>query len=511
MGTALLTSYAVILTARFLFGTTEAPFLSEGITFIFLVLNTALAITTGLVYSSTAFVLFSVAFAFVVPFLIGGSFQSPYLLLGYVTLVAISGGILAIRESSQTVALWIARISITGGLIVSVLSVASVHSNIALIAVIINTVIIALLSVYMGSRMRHPLFCVFSLGGSFIALFLVLFSSSLGASRILFVDVFVLPCIIIAPMILLGATGYLFKRSSYIVDANASLLLAPLLIFIGLLFLGWTSPLQIIALLIVATFSSLIAFVYLGALITVGFQSIFLGSLAVFLFIVSGVIRFDLIGSGEILPLSVLIASSVSALIFYGFCMFYALRRYVSQLWTIGTLGVICILAPLLQNTGSGMVVSLCALAGFVYGHFFGPFFNRESALKDIRAFSLSLVLGALFLSGSLYFFGEKHFPGVAMGIAYLALAIGYVVYAALMVGLKTFVQSRITEPKYNLLLIVLAVALSLGTLAIALLFSPYPGIVSAAWVFESVVVLLVFTRIIDNRLFAASLVLMFI
>lgn len=90
MGLAILINYLVILSGRFLLwdeSSIESSFLSVASTFMFLILNTVLAVTTSLVYKSQSLLIFSFVFAYINPLLVGGGSPDPYTLLGYTMIV----------------------------------------------------------------------------------------------------------------------------------------------------------------------------------------------------------------------------------------------------------------------------------------------------------------------------------------------------------------------------------------------------------------------------------------
>ncbi len=96
LGVGILVNYLVILSGRYLLGDSSSlggsssNLLSEGVTFVFLILNTIFAIVTSLVYKSKTLLLFSFVFAYLNPFLIGAeSDGTPFTLVGYSLIISL--------------------------------------------------------------------------------------------------------------------------------------------------------------------------------------------------------------------------------------------------------------------------------------------------------------------------------------------------------------------------------------------------------------------------------------
>ena len=90
----------------------EEGFLSDSVTLAFLVLNTLFSVVTGLAYSSRTFLVFSFAFGYAVPFLVGAPPRGPFGLLSYNAVLSVAGyalsGLLAKRsEPSKSDAAWL--------------------------------------------------------------------------------------------------------------------------------------------------------------------------------------------------------------------------------------------------------------------------------------------------------------------------------------------------------------------------------------------------------------------
>lgn len=98
-------------------------FLTESITFLFLILNTVFAVVTGLIYKNKTILIFSFLFAYANPFLIGASADTPFSLLLYASTISIGGLILSyFYRNDQKLATFMLLASFFGGTILSLLA-----------------------------------------------------------------------------------------------------------------------------------------------------------------------------------------------------------------------------------------------------------------------------------------------------------------------------------------------------------------------------------------------------
>lgn len=115
-----------------------------------------------------------------------------------------------------------------------------------------------------------------------------------------------------------------------------------------------------------------------------------------------------------------------------------------------------------------------------------------------------SLPVGAIIIAYGIYQIGHLHFPGVALGVAYIAQAIvslGYAVFISQKLNISTNTATLNQENK-NTLVVLFAIPLSLFTFSIAFLFRDIPGMMSLAWILESSILYLVSIRMNDERIF---------
>jgi len=103
LGIWILINYVVILSGRYLIGLDtidKSPIFTAWISFIFLILNTFFAVSTALIYKSSVFLVFSLFFAYLCPFLVWGNSATPYILVGYSLIVSTGTLFLAKKDSN---------------------------------------------------------------------------------------------------------------------------------------------------------------------------------------------------------------------------------------------------------------------------------------------------------------------------------------------------------------------------------------------------------------------------
>lgn len=97
---AILVNYLVILSWRYLLW--NDWYLSEWVTFLFLILNTIFAVLASLIYRSQVLLIFSFVFAYLNPLLIWWSYENPYTLLWYTIIVSFWAFFLSYKQKSLT-------------------------------------------------------------------------------------------------------------------------------------------------------------------------------------------------------------------------------------------------------------------------------------------------------------------------------------------------------------------------------------------------------------------------
>ncbi|MCD5380414.1 DUF2339 domain-containing protein, partial [Candidatus Gracilibacteria bacterium] len=543
IGLSILINYGVILSGRYLIGESslgEDGFLTEGITFILLILNTVFGVVTSLVYQSRTLLIFSFVFAYINPFIIGASSSgTPYTLVGYSLIVSLGGLFLAqngstkslvlyeINENNYNILLYITFI--LGSLLILV---APFTTNIDWIVKIISSVVLSIVTIYTfwnakldkSSRLNLGVTGLFIIAYVFIILLLMFGGSHQGI-----IDTG--SSFIVYTLILLGFFGFtsvLFKNDS----SNPILqflLFIPLLICLVLILSG--QAFSVLGLLIVILGLYLISF---GTL-----QKHFSTVLSYVYFILIGlfilVADISLVIESSAHEISVFLTVLAVSFIFLFATYYYSLQKYLSHLYSIGTIFAIFLLAPIIVVASStyglkagdliqsGLVttslhvnLSIASIILFALANWILPFMNKNllNNTKNITNLVVGSLAGVIFIAYELYNFGNAYFPGVAQGIAFLSLAVIYFVQSFLVVQKIGNLQSITSDssenkaPLKNVFYTYAGISLSLFSLAIAFLFSKYPEIISTVWLFEATILYYFYSQTKQWKILTAGNVL---
>lgn len=203
-----------------------------------------------------------------------------------------------------------------------------------------------------------------------------------------------------------------------------------------------------------------------------------------------------------------------SSLIFLFASYFFSRREKLEYLYSIGTIGTIFLLVPVIETKGEFAMPSVFAIVLFALANLLAPFVNRNLCRNDLKNLVISLVAGILFIGGQLYNFGEvaKMFPGLTlgygfMGLAALYFALGYAMMDILQVNVST-ASTEGNEARKNTIFGYLGVSISLFSIAILVIFSSQPAIVASIWFFEATILFFFFQKIKDMKIMIGALVL---
>jgi hypothetical protein len=137
-----------ILSGRWMLGEGHDSLLSDGVTLVFLILNTVFGLVTARVYSSRTFLVFSLVFSYLIPFLAGGDAESMILLYLYIAVVSTGAYLLAwFGTPDQEDAGWIIRVASVGTLLVLISGVWMIHGGVELITYLIVGVGLTILGI----------------------------------------------------------------------------------------------------------------------------------------------------------------------------------------------------------------------------------------------------------------------------------------------------------------------------------------------------------------------------
>ncbi len=507
LGVGILVNYLVILSGRYLLGDGSSNLLSEGVTFVFLILNTVFAIVTSLVYKSKTLLMFSFVFAYLNPFLIGAdSDGTPYTLAGYSFIISLGALILSQlyhTSDDRDFSGYLRLVAFIGGNILFLIAPFSTPGHWLIKVVLLGIVSLATIALtYRNSDNKNDIGMFFVM--TYVAFGILLIGG--GMADVLHTGVAFLGYISFL-LVALGATVFVISLGS--VASLGYVLFAPLILVFGLLVTG--NLFFLIPVILGSLFLYLIIFTLLYDTLSAGFKHVFFVLLCVFLGLSNLSLKFDLVTAMDSTTFLSIVASS---LIFLFASYFFSRREKLEYLYSIGTIGTIFLLVPVIETKGEFAMPSVFAIVLFALANILAPFVNRNLCRNDLKNLAVSLVAGILFIGGQLYNFGEvaKLFPGMTlgygfMGLAALYFALGYAMMGILEVNVST-PSAEGNEARKNTIFGYLGVSISLFSIAILVIFSSQPAIVASIWFFEATILLFFFQKIKDMKIMIAALVL---
>ncbi len=488
-GVGIAVNYLTILAGRYILdgGMASDPLLSDVFATVALLLNTGLAIALALVYRSRVLLGFAFIFAYMTPFLVGSKTSSVFLLVTYTTILTVAIGIINsfyVRMQESENIEYLQRIGMVGmTLLFSVATFWSSSTEMITIFIWLFVCVIALtLFSYRSKISPLPIF---------IGAYIVLFIASMGESSF-----FLLPIGIVWLVLV-----FVFFAIQWILSLLTIAILGGVSFFLWLFWFwmdGWTSigilltigasVFCLLSILIIRTSSLL-----LGSIAVMGFGMVALLGVSTH----TGVIDIDSILATKAMGIFLLIGASILTLRIRDVFLFFL---------AILLSGVLMIYP---DTFGDSLFFSSLIVVAYWFFSLLIPFFlTRDTKPITHRSFLLgSLPLSALVVTYAIYELGQREFPGLTLGLAYILLAGVYLLYA-MVTGSRFFPEwskeTTSTEEGKNILLVLFALPLSLFTLALAFVFGSVPGIMSLSWILESSILYLVYSRMKDTKIYFA-------
>lgn len=517
--TWILINFLVILTWKYIlnFGlfnldANELWFLATWATLLFLVLNTIFWVVTSLVYNSRTLLLFSFIFAYINPFLTGWSMDTPYTMIGYSLLVSMWAIYTAIKQNDIILKYWA---FILWNIL---LLVAPSQTEIWWISVLIASAILWIVSIYSfvknNPKQLNNIFI-----GNYVVIILLLIS---GWDIHILSQTWSFISYMISILLFFGIWIWLFVKQLF--HSIISILIFPILIILGLIFTGAidfvTQSLWIIVLFY------LIAFSFIQNVLNPTFKYIFFFLLWGFIFMVNSFSSFEYV----MLNLQNFIITAAISFVFLFTAYYLSCKKNLEFLYSIGTIGGIFILAPIVdfditQNFSSAIEltnpdykeiyknISIALVTIFAISNLILPFINKQLTDKyaNIKNILLWSIFGVLFIGFQLFNYGDQYFPGFALGLSFGWLAILYFILSYVMMN-KLWVKEVKSEKTYkNIVLHYLFISISLFSLAIALIFANNPEIISTVWLFEATILFYFFNQTKEEKIWILWLVLFII
>jgi hypothetical protein len=491
-GVGIAVNYLTILSGRHLLGSDigSGALLSEWLTTIALLLNTGLAIVISLVFRSRVLLGFAFIFAYLIPFLVGSTNSSVILLVIYTTILTVAISIIntiyqRLAESDSIA--YLQWIGISGMTIL--LALATIDASATSVMMICGGLFVSTIWLVISSY-RAKLSLVPVLAAWYIVLFVSTFVVSsyfiVPLSLVVFLGLWIWlvfhSLISVVSIVVFGGIAFAMSLIGFIVDGGQS---------IGILFMTGSCIFMLLGILLFRTASLL-----LGSIALLGFAWLTLIGITV--------------ADPVDIDISTIISTRVMALLLliWGSMFTIRLREALYFLMSILLSGIL-VLYPDTFIMSNFVTVWALVVYGFI--SFIVPYIlmdgSREIAHR--AALLISLPVSTLVITTAIYQIGHIVFPGLAMGVAYIVQAVIYLIYGMIIssriipVGpwdIMTLPATQKTD-----LLVLFALPLSLFTLALAFVFGDLPGMMSLAWILESTILYLVYTRISDIRIYIAA------
>lgn len=502
LGVGIAINALTILSGRWMIGGDDGYF-SDTVTMGFLVLNTAFAVATALVYSSRTFLLFSFAFGYAIPFLVGATPRGPYGLLGYNAILTAAGyllaGILSRRgEVSKSDASWLVNVVVGGSFVVGIINAFTVETTAQTAVFAGISVLLSVVGAVVDIRNFRGSKTAVIVAAGYASLFLLLTkTTSVAPIFVGIVPLFALSVFAIAAF----AGGVLLSWTLFL----------PLVL--GAAMLSVFGVHQFGAVIVPIFLLYGVASIFVLDRLSAWFRYAFFAFIGVFM-IFSGALS-NL--SPVAMPDGQRLAIALAGISFFAFSSVTAIWKRLEFL-------------VLLSNVMSAVLLAFVlvpewGLSWAMFGIFVALALAVPFASVPLTRGTPSLALAvqkaviALFAAGEIAYLGkDMWFSGssgsmVTLGFVYLGVAAFSTVYSVALARLMANVPfsefSRLPVSVKNGIYGVLAVPVSLFSLAVAVTFSQSPGVVSFVWILESAVLAFLYSKAKDTHLLAGSVVLL--
>jgi len=523
IGTAILINYLVILSGRYLISDemlSGQNFLSEGVTLLFLILNTIFAVVVSLVYQAHSLLFFSFVIAYLNPFLIGAQpSTTPYTLIGYSLIVSIGAIVLSYfyREKFSNYSSGLLNTAFVGGNVLVLLAPFSTNTDwLIKLAAMAFVSLLTLYAAY-NNKQNEAMAQYFVLAYLFFAILLGFGNYKLGIA-IGNLEIMIGYLMFLTVMLL--SSVFVFSRTS--ISAFFYILFTPLIALIGLIYADILFVNNIIFVLMGTAFLYLIIFVRLVESLTVVMKYVFFIVLGLFILAISGFIN----GVQNNLSWyygAVFFNTQVYGVMWTSFLFllsayYFSFRKSLEYLYSLGTVFGIFILLPVLTRDGDSRFFSIICIWALMFFNIAMPFINNYLIRSKIRNLVIGLLSGVLFAVGELFYFyfGEFGQSKITLGLSFLGLAIfyfmlGFGIYQKLRESLIANVAKKDGDMAKNVVYAFLGSSVSLFSLAIAYIFSKNSEIVAVIWLFEASLLYYFYKKTRDIKVYLAGFVLMLI
>lgn len=496
--TWILINYIVILTWKFIiFDWDNSVFATSWITFLLLILNSLFSVVTAFIYKSKNLLLFSIIFAYVIPFLTWWNYKS-YVLVGYSLILSLWWFAIwnYFYKNDDTISSkQIIFISLIWWNILLLL--ASLYDTSDFVIKMIGYNILNFLSIYVlyKNKFEKNLLASFLISYVFLAFLMFSWSSFTWLS--------ILVSFIFAVLWLLLINSFFIISSVW--AGLIYLIFFPILFVLGFIFIWWAWSAIILLPLFLISYLLVFAFWVWWALVT-SLKYVFFALIGAFLLIWNTFVIINLwIDSNTFFSIV------ITSFMFLFSTYYLSNKNELHYLYTLWTLATIFLLLPILQIKWDFFQFSIIAMSVFWLSNYLLPFINSNLVKNDSENLVLWSIFGILFLWWNLYRYWTEYFPWVSLWLWFLALAILYFIGWFILFNKIEIKQTENKVSDLNFIYAFLWIAISLFSISVALIFAKMPAIVAMIWLFQSSVVFFFANKLNKQKIYFAWVVLFII
>ena len=498
--------------------------LGTWVAFMFLILNTVFAIYTSFIYKSRTLLLFSFIFAYLNPLLVWGSSDTPYLLIWYSMIVSLWALFIWYKNNDEILKygafiLWNMLFLIAP---ISYNLSASWHEIAWIVKMLFTGVLwfLSLLTFYKNES--KSISTVFILNYIFIILQLFWWWDIwvLGSS-ISFITY------MISILLFFWVWIWLFLMES--LKSITAIVTFPVLIVLWILFTWGLNFLAPALWIVVLTY--LIWFNFLGWIVSSYSKYFFFIILWWFIFAFNSFISFGFFASIHndiIINFNTFLTSVIVSFVFLFTSYYFSRRENQEFLYSIWTIGWILTLIPvitvsyiigiptdfntnIIQSIPQSIInLSIISVIIFTISNQLLPFINLNliSKLNNLKNLITWSIFWVLFIGFELFMFWNRYFQWIALWFAFVFMAIIYFILGFLMMEKLWMNEVKKELTPKNTILSYLFISISLLSIAIALIFSNNPEIISTIWLFEATILFYFFSKTKEDKIFTVWIIL---
>ncbi len=494
--TAILINYIVILSGKFIIWD-WIWILSSYITFLLLILNTVFSVVTAFVYKSKNLLLFSIIFAYIIPFLTWWNYES-YIIVWYSLILSLWWFAISnyfYKEDDKLSSLQILFISLIWWNVL--LLSANLYDSVDFTIKMIWYNIINFISIYLlyKNKFEKNILSNFIISYIFLALLMFSWSNFTWLPILISFVIAVLGLLVFNSFLLITAVGFWLIYMIFL----------PILFVLWFLFIGWAWSWIILLPLFLISYLALFSF-WVGNILSTWLKYIFFILVWAFLVIWNHFIWFD-IGIDNYSFTSIFI----TAFIFLFSTYFLSSKKDLHYLYTVWTLVSIFILLPILTINWEFYQLSIVAISLFWLSNYLLPFINSNLVKNDSQNLVLWSVIWIIFIWLNLYRYWVVYFPWVTLWLWFLVLAVFYFVWGFILFNRIEIKKTEKSESDLNFIYAFLGIAISLFSTSVAIVFSEVPLVIALVWLFESSIVFYFANKLKSNKVYIAWIILFII